>query len=89
MHKLKRYSTTLIFATFIVASLLVGWFLPAFYAWTDSDQSRPSPLLWQIPLSSAIVGVVFCVALPWLPIVSANTNTERGVFLRYRPRALP
>lgn len=88
MDKVKHYSTTLIFAGFILASLFVGWFLPGFYAWTDSDQSRPSPLLWQVPLSSAIVGMVFCASLPWLPILSDNTNAETEVFVRYRPRAL-
>jgi hypothetical protein len=64
------------FSLFIAASLLVGWFIPSFYIWTDSDQSRPSPLLWQVPLGSAILSMAFCVVLPWMPI--ANHTSEKG-----------
>lgn len=48
-------------------SAIVGLSIPAFYEWTESDQSRPSPLLWQVPLWSAVISAAFCVALPWLP----------------------
>jgi len=88
MSNLKHHSSTLIFVGFIAASLLVGWLIPAFYAWTDSDQSRPSPLLWQLPLTTAILAFVFCVALPWLPISSDHTNAEPRASVRYRFHSL-
>ncbi len=58
--------------TFLVALILIsatcGWFVPAFYDWTGADQSRPSPLMWQVPLAVAIGAFLFSVALPWIPI---------------------
>lgn len=65
-----------VFFVFIAASLLVGRFIPSFYIWTDSDQSRPSPLLWQVPLVSSMVSVAFCVALPWLPTARLSPNVD-------------
>ncbi len=52
----------------IFTSGLVGSLIPSFYRWTDSDQSRPSPLLWQVPLGGALVSLGIGCALPWLPI---------------------
>ena len=77
-----------IYPLFIAVSLLVGWFIPGFYAWTDSDQSRPSPLLWQVPLSSAILSVAFCIAFPWLPIASKPPNGIARPQMRFSLRML-
>jgi len=63
-----------IFTLFIAISVFAGWNIPAFYEWTDSDQSRPSPLLWQVPLAVAINSFIFCLALPWLPIAGDHAN---------------
>jgi hypothetical protein len=77
-----------IYPLFIAVSLFVGWFLPGFYAWTDSDQSRPSPLLWQVPLCSAIGSVAFCMALPWLPIAIKPPNEAARPRIRFSLRTL-
>jgi hypothetical protein len=74
MEKAMHAFRMAIFSLLIAASLLVGWFIPKFYIWTDSDQSRPSPLLWQVPLGSAIVSMAFCVVLPWLPITNQKSD---------------
>ena len=72
----------------IAVSLLVGWFIPGFYAWTDSDQSRPSPLLWKVSLGSAIASAAFCVALPWLPITSNSSSDAPRKPMRFSVRTL-
>ena len=77
-----------IYPLFIAVSLLVGWFLPGFYGWTDSDQSRPSPLLWQVPLCSAIGSVAFCMALPWLPITIKPSDAAARPRIRFSLRTL-
>jgi hypothetical protein len=74
MEKAMHAFRMAIFSLLIAASLLVGWFIPKFYIWTDSDQSRPSPLLWQVPLGSAIVSMAFCIVLPWLPITNQKSD---------------
>ena len=77
-----------IFPLFIAVSLLVGWFIPGFYAWTDSDQSRPSPLLWMVPLSLAIASAAVCLALPWLPITSKSSSDAPRTSMRFSVRTL-
>lgn len=84
----KSHSRTLILTTFIATSLFVGWLIPGFYAWTDSDQSRPSPLLWQVPLWSAIAAVLFSAALPWLPILQSSPPHEQRPRTRFGLRTL-
>ncbi|QDV44701.1 hypothetical protein Enr13x_45690 [Stieleria neptunia] len=56
-----------IFPLLIAASLIVGWFIPAFYDWTGSDQSRPSPLIGPFAIGMLVSVTLFCLALPWLP----------------------
>jgi len=80
---LKYNLLVFILCGFIGASLLVGWFIPAFYAWTDSDQSRPSPMLWQVPLVLAIGAAAFSSALPWLPFAKGNRSAELRVPTRF------
>lgn len=72
----------------IAGSVFLGWHIPAFYAWTDSDQSRPSPLLWQVPLGAAIVSFAVCLALPWLPVASEHTNDVSRTRTRFGLRTL-
>lgn len=92
MDKLKQHAPTLIFAGFIAVSLLVGCFLPAFYAWTGTGQSRPSPLIWQVPLLAAVVAAAFCAALIRLPIIGDSnhdsTSIEPSASARYCLRRL-
>lgn len=77
-----------IFPLFIAVSLLVGWSIPGFYAWTDSDQSRPSSLLWKVPLWSAIASTACCMALPWLPIKSKSAYDAPQSPMRFSVRTL-
>lgn len=77
-----------IYPLFIAVSVLVGWSIPAFYEWTDSDQSRPSPLLWQVPLSFAVISMAFCLALPWLPIASDEPTDVPRTRMRFGLRTL-
>lgn len=69
-------------------SLAAGWCIPAFYDWTDSDQSRPSALLWQVPAGLAVVSVVLCGLLPWLPIPPPQTQLEHRAELRFGTQTL-
>lgn len=85
---LKLLTRLPIFPLFIAVSFVVGWNIPAFYAWTDSDQSRPSPLLWQVPLGAAIVSFAFCLALPWLPIASEPAKDTSRTQMRFGLRTL-
>ncbi len=79
----KRLTKIIIFSMLIAASFTAGWLVPAFYDWTGSDQSRPSPLIGQTALGLMVVGIVLGALLPWLPIeherLDAN-RTERGRF---------
>ncbi len=88
MEVSKLASRVPIFPLFIAVSLLVGWFIPGFYAWTDSDQSRPSSLLWKVPLWSAIASAAFCMALPWLPIASQSSSDAPRTPMRFSVRTL-
>lgn len=72
-----------IFPLFIVASLVLGWLIPGFYAWTGSDQSRPSPLIWQFALGMTIIGCVICLLLPWLPIPTEAQEETHASNQRY------
>jgi hypothetical protein len=71
--KLLRASTLLLLL--ILLGGISGWFVPAFYDWTGADQSRPSPLMWQVPLGVAFVATLFCVSLPWMPITGWTQAT--------------
>jgi hypothetical protein len=84
----KLLSPVPIFPLLIAVSLIVGWSMPAFYEWTDSDQSRPSPLLWKVPLSLAIGSVAFCVALPWLRITTIVSSDAPRHQMRFSLRTL-
>ncbi|MEM6690343.1 MAG: hypothetical protein AAF664_13000 [Planctomycetota bacterium] len=54
------------FTCLSLLGLAAGLLIPSFYAWTDSDQSRPSPLLWQVPLSIFVASALITLTLPWL-----------------------
>ena len=52
----------------MLISGIAGWGIPGFYDWTGADQSRPVALMWQVPLTVALVAALFCAALPWLSV---------------------
>ncbi|TWU54890.1 hypothetical protein Poly51_36120 [Rubripirellula tenax] len=88
MEVTKLASQIPIFPLFIAVSLVVGWFIPGFYTWTDSDQSRPSPLLWKVPMWSAIASAAFCLVLPWLPITTKSSIDTSRPKMRFSLRLL-
>lgn len=79
---------TVAFVLPIAFSLAVGCLVPGFYQWTDSDQSRPSPLLWQVPAGIAAGSLLFCFALPWLPSIPSPSCEESRKDLRFNLRSL-
>ncbi len=78
----------LIFPLFIAASLVLGWLIPGFYEWTGSDQSRPSPLIWQFALGMTIGGFILCLLLPFLPAQTAAQDETREPKLRFTVKNL-
>ncbi|KAA5539463.1 hypothetical protein FYK55_24325 [Roseiconus nitratireducens] len=60
-----------------VASAIGGWLVPAFYDWTGSDQSRPSPLMWQVPLGMVVAAMLLCLILPWIRIRGWSENVAK------------
>lgn len=83
MARLLHYTHSIVFVSLIGISVAVGWFMPDFYEWTGSDQSRPSPLLWQVPMGTGVAAVAICCLLPWLPInrpESQRRSTSRWRF---------
>lgn len=85
-----RWLARLSFPLMIAASLLVGWFVPAFYDWTGADQSRPSPLVGRTALALTVGAVLLCVALPWLPLAdeSGRRRFDRAARIRFKLRSM-
>jgi len=88
MPKLVQHSSTMAFIALIGLSLIVGWCMPNFYEWTGSDQSRPSPLLWQVPIGAGVAVLAFSCILPWLPLARANSQTRSQGQWRFGLRSL-
>ena len=84
----RHWRTAPVFTSLITASLIAGWSIPAFYDWTDSAQTRPSPLLWKVPLSAALVSLAFCLALPWLPNLNDEPTEKSDPRMRFGIRSL-
>lgn len=84
----KRFASLPIFLMLIAVSFLFGWFIPAFYDWTGSDQSRPSPLIGQTAWGMTAVALIVWSVLPWLPIADASQETEPAVRVRFKLRTL-
>jgi hypothetical protein len=84
----KRLTQLPIFPLLIAASFLVGWFIPAFYDWTGSDQSRPSPLIGKTALGLIVGVIVVSAVLPWLPITNAAKGTDQAVRVRFKIRTM-
>jgi hypothetical protein len=72
----------------IAFSLAIGCLIPWFYEWTDSDQSRPSPLLWQVPAGIAAGSLLFCCAFSWLPRIPSLSCEKTHSDLRFNLRSL-
>jgi hypothetical protein len=77
-----------IFQLLIAVSLLVGWFVPGYYDWTGSDQSRPSPLVWQTALGLIVGAIIIWAALPWIRVADEVPGTDQWVQVRFTSRAM-
>ncbi len=67
---------------------MLGWLIPGFYVWTGSDQSRPSPLIWQFALGMIIIGCIICLLLPWLPLQTEAQEETRTSSQRFTLKTL-
>jgi hypothetical protein len=88
MAKRFPHARTIFLVLLIVVSVVAGRLIPAFYAWTDSDQSRPSPLLWKVPLWAAIATAMFCCILPMLRISPPESPHETRKGFQFGLRTL-
>lgn len=88
MAKLLQHSRLIGLISLIGISVVMGWCMPGFYEWTGSDQSRPSPLLWQVPIGAGIAALAICCVLPWLPITRPETQLRPPRHWRFGLRSL-
>jgi hypothetical protein len=77
-----------IFPLLIAASFLVGWFIPGYYDWTGSDQSRPSPLVAQTALGLLVGAMIIWAVLPWVPVGDNARQTDRSIRFRFTSRTM-
>ena len=76
------------FLSLIVVSLLVGLAMPAYYDWTGADQSRPSPLVPQTAVAILVLGGIFCLLLPWLPLPKDDFRESPRQGFRFKIRTI-
>ncbi len=76
------------FPLLIAASLVVGWFIPSFYDWTGSDQSRPSPLIGQFAIGMLVSVSILCLMLPWMPSPSPQHANDPAAPTRFTIRTI-
>ncbi|QDV82301.1 hypothetical protein TBK1r_12280 [Stieleria magnilauensis] len=77
-----------VFPLLIAASLVVGWFIPSFYDWTGSDQSRPSPLIGQFAIGMLVSVSILSLALPWMPSPSLQHAKDPAAPMRFTIRTV-
>jgi hypothetical protein len=82
------FAVRLILPLLVAISLAFGLLIPAFYDWTGSDQSRPSPLIPQTAIGITVVGLIFCIALPWMPISNGAHPTDRESRFQFTIRTI-
>ncbi|WP_145095554.1 hypothetical protein [Rosistilla carotiformis] len=87
MENFKCFSRDRIYLLLIGVSGLAGWGIPRFYQWTESDQSRMSPLVGQFAVGLTIVAVAICSCLPLVTIQSDTSVQGRGP-VRFQLRSL-
>lgn len=88
MGSRKYFARFPIFPLLIAVSFLVGWFVPGYYDWTGSDQSRPSPLVGQTALGLIVGGIIIWAVLPWVPVTDEARGTDQSVRVRFTSRTM-
>ncbi|WP_425397907.1 hypothetical protein [Aeoliella sp.] len=76
-----------VYPSLIAISFVIGWFIPGFYDWTGSDQSRASPLVAQTAIGLLVGAILIWIVLPWLPI-AAGATTDKLPRPRFTSRTL-
>lgn len=77
-----------VFLLFAVTSIVVGWFIPAFYDWTGSNQSNSPPIVNQTVIGLPAIAFVICLALPWLPVGNDPPATYEGDKFQFNIRTI-
>jgi len=68
------------FPGLLLGCFVVGWTLPTFYEWTDSNQGRPAPELVQAAWSLVGFGILSWFVIPWLPMEAAAAKDKNNPF---------
>lgn len=68
------------FPGLLLGCFIVGWTLPTFYEWTDSNQGRPAPELVQAAWSLVGFGILSWFVIPWLPMEAAAAKDKNNPF---------
>ncbi len=77
-----------VFPLLIAVSFVVGWFVPGYYDWIGSDQSRSSPLVGQTSLGLIVGGIIIWAVLPWVSIADEAQGTDQSVRVRFTIRTM-
>ena len=68
------------FPGLVLGCFVVGWTIPTFYEWTDSNQGRPAPELVQAAWSLVGFGILSWFVIPWLPMEAAAGKDKNNPF---------
>jgi hypothetical protein len=88
MGSRRNIASFLIFPLLIAVSFLAGWFIPHYYDWTGSDQSRSSPLVGQTALGLIVGAIMIWAALPWLPVADDVSRPAQSFRVRFTTRTM-
>jgi hypothetical protein len=88
MDHFKRLAKRSVFPLMIGVSLMAGRLIPTFYDWTESDQSRLSPLVPQTAVGLFLFGIIACFVLPWVHFEHEPSATSRGGTVQFTIRSI-
>ncbi|MEZ6073113.1 MAG: hypothetical protein R3C10_23310 [Pirellulales bacterium] len=77
-----------VYPVLIVVSFLVGYFIPGFYDWTGSDQSRPSPLVGKTAAGLLVGATLIWAILPWVPVADDAPGAQERRRIQFTSRTL-
>lgn len=77
-----------VYPVLIVVSFLVGYFIPGFYDWTGSDQSRPSPLVGKTAAGLLVGATLIWAILPWVPVADDAPGPQERRRIQFTSRTL-
>ena len=74
MSRQTRLAKFVYFPGLLLGCFILGWMIPTFYEWTDSNQGRPAPVLVQAAWSLLGFGILSWFLIPWLPMTAADAE---------------